>query len=69
MAGVTTLDARDPLAVAAVRAIRRGDVDALGGLLDAHPGLATARVVERGGPAAGSRTFLHVATDWPGGFP
>lgn len=46
----------------AVQAIRSGDVPALRRLLASDPALATARV-------DGSRTLLHVATDWPGHFP
>ena len=52
----------DPLALAAVEAIHTGDVDRLKRLLSENPGLATARI-------GGSRTLLHVATDWPGNFP
>ncbi|MFC4071808.1 ankyrin repeat domain-containing protein [Actinoplanes subglobosus] len=60
-ADVLVLDGEDPLAVAAVGAIHRGDVEALRRLLADHPGLATARL--------GPRTLLHVVTDWPGHFP
>jgi uncharacterized protein len=65
------LSTEDPLAVAAVRAIHSGDVDALKELLAANPGLATARI---GGDTKTnrcekSRTLLHVATDWPGHYP
>ncbi len=35
-------------------------------LLAEHPSLATARIA---GAKGGSRTPLHVATDWPGYFP
>lgn len=56
----------DPQAVAAVAAIRAGDVERLGQLLGEHPGLAAARIVGAGGVA---RTLLHVAADWPGHFP
>ena len=49
------LDSDEPLAVAAVKAIRGGDIEALKSLLTENPGLATARV--------GPRTLLHVATD------
>lgn len=63
----------DSLARAATAAIHAGDVPTLQQLLDANPGLATARI----GPDPGSchrdqhmsRTLLHVATDWPGNFP
>jgi ankyrin repeat protein len=55
----------DPLAVAATTAIRDGDAETLAALLREHPDLATARV----GSADESRSWLHVATDWPGQFP
>jgi ankyrin repeat protein len=42
--------------------IRVGDVASLQQLLREHPGLAGARV-------DGSRTLLHVVTDWPGHLP
>jgi hypothetical protein len=45
--------------VAAVTAIRDGEVERLRQLLAEHPDLAVARV-------DGSRSLLHVATDWPG---
>ena len=61
----------DPLAVTVTGAIRTGDLTTLRRLLTAHPGLATARLVDHVGGAAGatSRTLLHVVTDWPGRFP
>ncbi|MET9609757.1 ankyrin repeat domain-containing protein [Streptomyces sp. NPDC006512] len=62
------LEADDPLAVAVTTAIRAGDLPELRRLLDAHPGLAATRIVRRG-PAAGERSLLHVATDWPGHHP
>jgi ankyrin repeat protein len=51
----------EPLAVAVIEAIRRGDLDALNRLLGDDPGLATARI--------GTRSLLHVVADWPGHFP
>ncbi|MFD6437305.1 ankyrin repeat domain-containing protein [Streptomyces venezuelae] len=54
--------------MAVTGAIQSGDVAALRELLDAHVGLATAGVV-RHGEAAGTRSLLHLATDWPGHFP
>jgi hypothetical protein len=59
------IDAGEPVAVAAVRAIRAGDVAALEELLRERPGLARAWL-KRGGVG---RTLLHVVTDWPGHFP
>jgi ankyrin repeat protein len=47
---------------AAAEAIHTGDVGTLQRLLRDEPGLAEARV-------DGSRSLLHVATDWPGHFP
>lgn len=49
-------------AAAAVRAIQEGDVATLRALLTAHPDLVSARV-------DGSRSLLHIATDWPGHRP
>jgi hypothetical protein len=60
--GEGAIDADDPVAAAAVEAIRSGDVGALRALLDRHPELATARI-------DGARTLLHVAADWPGHYP
>ena len=48
-----------------VQAIRGGDTGALSRLLEGEPRLARARIGERGG----TRTPLHVVTDWPGYFP
>lgn len=56
----------DPLIVSFVRAVRTGDVDALRRLLNEVPGLASKRAEDKKG---GSRTALHVVTDWPGYFP
>jgi hypothetical protein len=56
----------DPRAVAAVQAIRAGDVQALARLLAEHPVLVRA---ELGDEPAKARTLLHVVTDWPGHFP
>jgi len=67
-----TLRAGDPLAVALVAAIRGGDAGALERLLKANPGLASARIGEGGDSPSGcggSRTLLHLATDWPGHYP
>ena len=56
------MDSQDPLAVAAVHAIRAGDITSLASLLGQHPGLAREQI-------HGTRTPLHVAADWPGFFP
>jgi ankyrin repeat protein len=61
-----TLSNDDVVAITLVRAIRSGDIDALSGLLDERPGLASARLESGKGT---TRTPLHVATDWPGYFP
>ncbi|MEU7614814.1 ankyrin repeat domain-containing protein [Micromonospora rifamycinica] len=74
--GSLRLPVDDPLAVAVSGAIRGGDLATLRRLLTAHPGLATARLVDHPDRPAGpdapgvtSRTLLHVVTDWPGRFP
>jgi ankyrin repeat protein len=56
--------AEEPAMVAAVDAIQAGDVGRLTRLLAENPGLAMARL-----NAKGSRTLLHVVTDWPGLLP
>ena len=58
----------DPRSIAAVEAIRSGDVAALRQLLEQHPDLATASFGsdEEHGM---TRTLLHVVTDWPGHLP
>ena len=61
-----TLGNDDPVAVSLIEALRTGDVDALADLLDANPGLASARIQDDRGCL---RTPLHIATDWPGYFP
>ena len=65
------LSTGDPLAKAAVEAIRSGDIETLKRLLAENLELATARL---GGaatinPCEMSRTLLHVVTDWPGHCP
>jgi ankyrin repeat protein len=61
-----TLQAEEDRAIALVQAIRGGDVDRLAQLLGEAEGLARAWIRDRRG---GSRSLLHVATDWPGYFP
>ena len=56
------MDSQDPVAIAAVHAIRTGDTTSLASLLSQHPGLASEQI-------HGTRTPLHVAADWPGYFP
>jgi uncharacterized protein len=56
------VDSQDPVALAAVQAIRTGDTASLANLLGDHPGLACQQI-------HGTRTPLHVAADWPGYFP
>ena len=56
------MDSNDPVARAAVHAIRTGDTTALASLLSQHPGLASEQIHE-------TRTPLHVVTDWPGYLP
>lgn len=65
---MTVIDTGDPRAVAAVEAIRSGDLESLRNLLAQHPELATAALgtIGEGGM---TRTVLHVATDWPGHYP
>jgi uncharacterized protein len=65
---LATLSTEDPVAVAAVAAVRSGDAAALRRLLADNPWLATARLGDDD-PDGMSRTLLHVATDWPGHFP
>jgi len=55
--------------VAAVEAIRTGDVAALERLLAENPALATARIGHRDEGGGKSRTLLHAAADWPGHVP
>ncbi|MFD4637040.1 ankyrin repeat domain-containing protein [Lentzea sp. NPDC058436] len=52
--------------LAAVAAIRSGDLAALRRLLADEPGLATARLTDDTG---NRRTLLHVLTDWPARCP
>jgi hypothetical protein len=59
----------DPLAVAVVGTIHKGDVESLQRLLQENPRLATARLDDPNECKGMSRSLLHVATDWPGHFP
>ncbi|MFE6163439.1 ankyrin repeat domain-containing protein [Streptomyces sp. NPDC056486] len=62
------LNSQDPLAISVTEAIRKGDVPALRQLLADHPALASG-FISQDGPAAGRRSLLHIATDWPGHYP
>jgi ankyrin repeat protein len=65
---MTTIDIRDPIAVAVVQAIHQGDTTALRQLLTDNPSLATTKLgTDR--PGGMARSLLHVATDWPGHHP
>jgi len=59
------LRTNEQLAGEIVRAIKGGDLDSLQGMLAAHPEISAARI----GDDRGSKTLLHVVTDWPGFFP
>jgi uncharacterized protein len=65
--GSTTVTLPDdaPAAVELLVAVRRGDVEVVRRILSKNPDLATARFGSRGG----TRTALHLVTDWPGYFP
>lgn len=65
---MTVIAATDERAVAAVTAIRSGDLATLQRLLADHPELAFARIGSEG-DCEWTRTLLHVATDWPGHYP
>jgi hypothetical protein len=56
----------EPVAIELVIAVRDGDLEVLRRLLSDDPALARARIA---GKRGGSRTALHVVTDWPGYFP
>jgi ankyrin repeat protein len=62
------LDFQDQIARTVTEVIRKGDVLALRQLLDGQPDLATS-LISQDGPAAGRRSLLHIATDWPGHYP
>ena len=61
----------EPLAVAVIGAIRKGDLEALRRLLGENPGLAAATITRRarGSKPAFSYPLIGAATDWPGHFP
>lgn len=55
----------EPLARDLIRAIKGGELDSLQRTLAAQPEVSAARI----GDNRGSKTLLHVVTDWPGFFP
>jgi hypothetical protein len=59
---VNHIDARNPLAVAVLKAIQTGDVPKLAQLRADNLGLSKVRLGE-GAPCETSRTLPHVATD------
>lgn len=64
------VSADEPLAQAFVTAIHAGEVASLKRLLHEHPGSGRAWLIETGESCGGQqRSWLHVATDWPGHFP
>jgi uncharacterized protein len=65
-AAAMSIPGDDAVAIGLHRAVHRGDLDAIRGLLAGQPGLARARIVA---PDGGARTPLHLVTDWPGYFP
>jgi ankyrin repeat protein len=56
----------EPLSRSLVKAIHAGQIESVKELVQEHPGLASARLVDEKG---GSGTPLHAAADWPGFFP
>jgi len=58
----------DPIAIEVTAAIQHGDEAALTQLLAENYGLATARI-GKNIPGKGTRTLLHILTDWPANFP
>jgi hypothetical protein len=66
---VSSLRPEDPQAQAVVQAIKHGSAEELQALLDAHPGVAAARLAGGSRAAWEGRTLLHAVTDWPGHVP
>jgi ankyrin repeat protein len=64
-AAAMTIPGEDPVAVELVAAIRAGDTATVRRLVVSEPRLAGARLAGKGG----TKTPLHVVTDWPGYFP
>lgn len=65
---MVTVGTDEPLGVAVIDAIHRGDLDVLSTLLREHPDLASARLGANG-PGREARSLLHIVTDWPGHYP
>src|SRR5262249_46393081 len=61
-----TLRSDEQCAIELTAALRQGEVDRLGRLLAADPGLARCLVEN---PKGGGRTALHLFADWPGHKP
>lgn len=61
-----TLRSDEPLALELTAALKQGEVERLGRLLAADPGLADCVVVNSSG---GGRSLLHLFADWPGHNP
>jgi ankyrin repeat protein len=59
----------DPLVVAAVEAIHRGNTEALKRLLAENRDLATIRLGRATSINPREMSLLHIATDWPGHYP
>ncbi len=59
-----TLPNDAPAVVELLAAVRGGDVDVVRRLVTEHPDLVRARI----GGSGGTRTALHMVTDWPGYF-
>ncbi len=60
-----SLLADDETAIALMAAIRVGEVETLAGLLEASTDAPSTWII---GPMGGSRSLLHIVTDWPGYF-
>src|SRR5436190_15628812 len=61
-----TIPVDAPVAVELWLAVRSGDVGAIQRLLARDPALTSVRLRTKDG---GTRTVLHLVTDWPGYFP
>ena len=66
MTDTRTLRSDEPLALELTAHLKQGEVERLGRLLAADPGLADCVVVNSSG---GGRSLLHLFADWPGHNP